>query len=198
MGESICSLCCGQIRQKEVHCPSSCPFLAKHKLYQDKRILEKKMAPSQLSDRPGEDILKDERMAWLAFHIEIPVNEYAEKNPSFNDREALLALEYTREKIAKGRGLLVLPGDSMIPQNDLGESVYHMIERCRFERRIIVAGKSQSYSQQEKLMVLDRIIEIAKQITRVDLEGRAYIQAVERRFAAMKDQSREKKDFTIS
>ena len=196
-GESICSLCCGQIREKEVHCPTSCPFLSKHKPYQEKRIVEKKHAPQQLLSLE-EDILKDERMAWLAFHIETPVKEYAEKKPSFTDKEALLALEYVRDKIEKGRGLVILPDETMKPQSDLGEAIYHMIERCRFEGRIIMTGKPQTYSQQEKLKVLDRIIGIVKQLSRGNYEGNSYIQAVVERFAKMKNLNREKKVLTIT
>ena len=34
LGEPICSLCCGVLREKEIHCPSNCTFLVKHKPYQ--------------------------------------------------------------------------------------------------------------------------------------------------------------------
>jgi hypothetical protein len=193
LDESICSLCCGQLREKEVHCPSACPFLSKHKTYQEKRIIEKK----QISHRPPvleeEDLLKDERMAWLAFHIETPVSEYAKRTPSLNDREVLLALEYLKEKIQKGSGLVLMPGQTLKPQNDLGEAMYQMIERCRFEGRIILAGEPQVYSQQDKLKVLDRIIGAVKHLARGNLEGRTYVQAVIERFDKMKDMSRQKR-----
>lgn len=198
LGESICSLCCGQIREREVHCPSNCPFLSKHKSYQEKRVIEKKHTAPRLPSSEEEDPLKDERMAWLAFHIETPVKEYAQRNPSLNDKEALLALEYAREKIAKDKGLILLPGERMKPLNDLGEAVVSMIERCRFEGRIIIAGKSHTYSKQEKLKVLDRIIGVVKHLARSDMEGRAYIQAVTERFERMKDLNRQKKVLTIT
>ena len=196
LGESICSLCCGQIREKEVHCPSSCPFLSKHKSYQEKRIIEKKHTSLRPPASEDEDLLQDERMAWLAFHIETPIKEYAEQKPSFNDKKTLLALEYARDRIAKDKGLILMPGDMMKPQNDLGEAMVNMIERCRFEGRILIAGKPQTYSKQEKLKVLDRIIRMAKHLAKDNIEGRAYIQVVTERFARMKDLSREKKVFT--
>ncbi len=196
-GKSICSLCCGQIREKEIHCPPSCAFLSKHRSYQEKRTVEKKRAPQSFSALEEEDILKDERMAWLAFHIETPVKEYAEKKPILDDKEVLIALEYVREKIEKGRGIIVLPNDAMKFKNDLGEAMYRMIERCRFEGRIIMTGKLRSYSQQEKLKVLDRLIAIVKLLASGNLDGTAYIQAVFERFAQMKDLSREKKVLTI-
>lgn len=136
-------------------------------------------------------------MAWLAFHIETPVKEFAERNPSFNDREALLALAYARDKIEKSRALVLLPDETTKPQNDLGEAMYHMMERCRFEGRIIMTGKPLTYSQQEKLKVLDRIIGAVKYLARGNLEGHTYIQAVTERFAKMKNLDRQKKVLTI-
>ena len=198
LNESICSLCCGQVREKEVHCPTTCPFLSKHKSYQEKRIVEKRNVSQRLPASEEEDILKDERMAWLAFHIEMPVKEYTEKKSSFNDRQVLLALEYVRDKIEKGRGLILLPDETMKPQNELGEAMYHMMERCRFEGRIIMTGKPLAYSQQEKLTVLDRIIGAVKHLARDNLEGHSYIRAVTERFAKVKGMSRQKKVLTIT
>lgn len=198
LGESICSLCCGRIREKEVHCPPNCAFLSKHKSYQEKRVIEKKHPAPRLPSSENEDLLKDERMAWLAFHVETPVKEYAQQNPSLNDKKALLALEYAREKIAKDKGLILLPGERMKPVNDLGEAMLDMIERCRFEGRIIITGEPQTYSKQEKLKVLDRIIAAVKHLARADMEGRTYIQAVTDRFERMKDLNRQKKVLTIT
>ena len=198
LDKSICSLCCGQIREKDVHCPTSCPFLSKHKSYQEKRIVEKKHVAERLPPSEDEDLMNDERMAWLAFHVETPLKEYAERNPSFNDREALLALEYVRDKIEKGRGLVLLPDETMKPQNDLGEAMYKMIERCRFEGRIIMTGRPPAYSPQEKLRVLDRIIGAAKYLAGGNFDRRTYIQAVIQRFEKMKDIGRQKKVLTIT
>ena len=198
LGTNICSLCCGKIREKEVHCPSDCPFLSKHKSYQEKRIIEKRHSPQRFQTDEEVDLLRDERMAWLAFHVETPVKEYAEKMPSFNDREALLALEYVRDKIEKGKGLVLMPHETMKPKNDLGEAMYNMIERCRFEGRVIITDKPQSYSTQDKLKVLDRLIGTVKHLSGGNMEGRFYIGAVLERFAKMKDMSRQKKVLTIT
>jgi len=196
LGQSLCTLCCGQIREKEVHCPSDCAFLSKHRSYQEKRIIEKKHSPQKdLSSE--EHLLKDERMAWLAFNIEAPLKKYAEQTPSFNDRGALLALEYAREKIAKGRGLILMPEQSGKPRNELGEAIYQMIERCRFEGGIIVPGKAQTYTTEEKLKVCDRLIGTLKNLAHGNLEGQSYLQTVMERFARMEDQSRKKKILTI-
>jgi len=197
LGKSLCTLCCGQIREKEVHCPADCPFLSKHKSYQEKRIIEKKSTHRRIP-YSEEELLKDERMAWLAFNIEAPLKEYAEQRPSLNDREALLALEYAREKIAKGRGLVIMPEKSGKPRNELGDAIYQMIERCRYEGRIIVAGKPQAYSTEEKLKVCAKLIGTLKQLAQGNLEGRSYIRVVLERFAQMDDQSRRNKVFTIT
>ncbi len=154
--------------------------------------------PQRPSGGAEEDIPKDERMAWLAFHIETPVKDHAEKKPSINDREVLLALEYVKDKIAKDKGLVLFPDKTLSPQNDLGEAIFHMIERCRFEGRIIITGESQNYSKREKLIVLERIIGALKQLAGDDMEGRSYIQAVMERFSRMKDLSRQKKVLTIT
>lgn len=197
LGKSLCTLCCGQIREKEVHCPVDCLFLSKHKSYQEKRIIEKK-TPHRRIPSSEEELLKDERMAWLAFNIEAPLKEYAEQRASLNDREALLALEYAREKIAKGRGLVLMPEKSGKPRNELGDAIYQMIERCRFEGRIIMAGKPQTYSTEEKIKVCDTLIGTLKHLAQGNLEGRSYIRVVLERFAQMNDQSRRKKVFTIT
>jgi len=197
LGQSICSLCCGQLREKKLHCPPECPYLSKHKSYQEKRIIERQHIPHPRQTFEEEDILKDERMAWLAVHIEAPLMEYAEKDPSLDDKDALLALEYVREKTEKDKGRFLMPDESLKPQNDLGEAIYHMIEQCKHEGRIIMPGISQTYSKEEKLKVLDKIILTAKYLAKGNLEGRGYLQAVKERFSRIKGMSQQKKILTI-
>lgn len=197
LGQSICSLCCGQLREKKLHCPSDCPYLSKHKSYQEKRIIERHHVPHSRQTLEEEDILKDERMAWLAFHIEAPLKEYAERDSSLDDKDALLALEYVREKIDKDKGRFLMPNESLKPQNDLGEAIYSMIEKCKYEGRIIIPGIPQTYSKEEKLKVLDRIILTAKYHARDNLEGRSYLEAVTERFSRIKGMSQQKKILTI-
>lgn len=140
-----------------------------------------------------DDPLKDERMAWLAFHIEMPVIEYAEKSSFLNDKQVLLALEYVRDKMEKGGGLILLTDTSMKPRNELGEAMYGAMERCRFEGRVILTGNPTAYSQEEKLKVVDRIIAGVKYLAKDNLEGHAYIHSVMDRFAKMKHMSHQKK-----
>jgi len=198
LGESICSLCCGKIREKEVHCPPTCPYLSKHKSYQEKKVIDKRHPAQKLPASERDDPLHDERMAWLALHVEMPVSEYAEKRSSFNDREVLLALEYVRDKIEKSGGLILLPGETMKPKNELGEAIYRAMDRCRFEGRVILTGEPAAYSQEEKLKVLDRIIAAVKHTARDNLEGHSYIQAVKERFARMKHMSQQKKVLKVT
>jgi hypothetical protein len=193
LGDYLCSLCCGLLREKEIHCPQSCTFLEKHKPYQEQRIIEKKQVSSPRALSPEEDILNDERMAWLAVHIEAPLKEYSEKKEAFTDREALLSLEYAREKIEKDKGLFFIPEEKSKPKNEIGEAIFQNIERCRYERKIILAGEVATYKKEEKIQCLERIIFGVKFWAKGNFEGRNYIEQVIKRFARIKDLSRQKK-----
>jgi hypothetical protein len=193
LGISLCNLCCGQIRQKEVHCPSDCPHLSKHTSYQEKRTIEKKMASSHPPSYQEGNVLEDERLAWLALHIETPIKEYGEKSSSFSDKEALMALEFVRERIERKDRLILLPEEKITTQNALGEAIFQMIEKCRYEGRVILAGAPQKYTNDEKLRVVDYIIASAKNLSRDNIEGRRYIQSVMERFSRIRDLSRQKK-----
>ncbi len=193
LGDYLCSLCCGLLREKEIHCPQSCTFLKKHRPYQEQRIIKKKQVSFPKGLSPEEDILNDERMAWLAIHIEAPLKEYAEKKVSFTDKEALLSLEYAREKIEKDKGLLFIPEEKSKPKNEIGEAIFQNIERCRYERKIILPGEIATYKKEEKIRCLERIILAAKFGAKGNFEGRNYIDQVIKRFARIKDLSRQKK-----
>ncbi len=193
LGISLCSLCCGQIRQKEVHCSADCPHLSKHISYQEKRTIEKGMASSHPSSRQEENVLEDERLAWLALHIEISIKEYGDKSLSFSDKEALLALEFARERIEKETSLILLSEQKIPTQNALGEAIYQRAEKCRYEGRVILTGIPQKYTTDEKLRVLDHIIVTAKNLARDNIEGRRYIQTVMERFSKIQNLSRQKK-----
>jgi hypothetical protein len=196
LGDYLCSLCCGLLREKEIHCPQSCAFLEKHKPYQEQRIIEKKQVSSLKTPGPEEDILNDERMAWLAVHIEAPLKEYAEKKEAFSDKDALLSLEYAREKIAKDKGLIFTPEEKNKPKNEIGEAIFQNIERCRYERKIILPGDVAAYKKEEKIQCLERIILEVKVWAKGNFEGRNYIDQVIKRFARIKDLSRQKKIIT--
>ncbi len=193
LGEHLCSLCCGLLRGKEIHCPPNCSFLEKHKPYQEKRIIEKKQPVRSRSTSPEEDILNDERIAWLAFHIEAPLKEYSERKESFTDKNAILALEYAKEKIDKEKGLFFFPDEKSGPKNEIGEAIYQSIDKCRYEKKIILPGETGAYKREEKVKCIDRILYSVKLLAKENLEGRNYIQRLQMRFAKIDELSRQKK-----
>jgi hypothetical protein len=193
LGDYLCNLCCGLLREKEIHCLQNCTFLKRHRPYQEKRFIEKKQ-PSL--PPPEKDILSDERMAWLAFHAEVPLKECGEKRESFTDRDALLALEYAKEKIEKEKSLLIVPEDRNKPKNEAGEAIYRNLERCRYERKIIIPGEEGAYKKGEKIQCLERIMLTVRFLAKGNIEGRNYIQQLIKRFSKLKELSSQKKIIT--
>lgn len=193
LGESICSLCCGTLREKEIHCPSNCTFLIRHKPYQEKRIIEKKHKIPSARTLSENDMIKDERLAWLAFHIEMPIKAFAEKKASFMDKEALFALEYAREKIEKGKRVLFVPDERAGPKNELGEAIYQSVEKCRYEKKIVLPGDKESYAREEKIKCLERIILSVKYWAKDEFEGRNYTERLLERFSRLQQSNFQKK-----
>lgn len=193
LGESICSLCCGTHRQKKIHCPPACAFLAKHKPYQDKRTLEKKHSETPSPYLSGKDILSDERLAWLVFNIEVPIGRMAEKDSSMTDGDALSALDYAKDKLEKESSLIIMSEKSIKPKNQLGEAILQGIEQCRYEKKIIVPGELQTYTQDEKIKCLERVILAVQQVSKGNTEGSAYLQQLIDRFSKISELSRQQK-----
>jgi hypothetical protein len=192
----LCPLCCGVVRDKDVHCPPSCPFLTRHKPYQEKRIVEKKQPPPSKSGLPQDDLLRNERMAWLALHLEAPLMEYGQKVPSFTDADAVVALEYAKDKLEKGRSLIFVPGETHKPKNEIGEAVYTSMENCRYEQAVILAAGTDGYKTEEKVKCLDRVIFAVKTMARTNTQGRNYIEHLAEQFARLQEQSRSTKILT--
>jgi hypothetical protein len=198
LGDYLCNLCCGLLREKEISCPQSCVFLEKHRPYQEKRIIERKHSPFLRKASGKEDILSNERMAWLAFQIETPLKEYGEKKKSFTDRDALLALEYARAKVEKGKSLLYMPEEKKKPKNEVGDAINQNIEKCRYEGKIIIPGTVSTYKKEEKLLCLERVMLSVRFLSKDNLEGRNYIEQLIARFSKMEEFIRQKKIITIS
>lgn len=192
-GESLCNLCCGLLREKEIHCPPSCSFLRKHKLYQEKRILDKKQTSLPSRSSPEEDILHDERMAWLAYHAEMPLIKYGEAQETFSDKDALLALEYARDKIEREVSRVFLPEERIKPFNEIGEAILQNVERCRYEKKIIISGETQTYKKAEKIKCLERVILTVKHFAQGKYEERRYIEYLIQRFAKIREFSQQNK-----
>lgn len=189
LGSDLCPLCCGRLREKELHCPPACPFLAQHKPYQDNKIIQKK--------RPfSEDVLQDDRLNWLVLHIEAALQKYAERNPAFTDRDAILALEYAKDRVEKNRSRLLLSQDEGRVKNDVGEAILLSLEQCRFQRRIILLQDVERYSTEEKLKCLQNVILGVKYLARGSLAGRSYLQDLARRLDRLKKSSDQKKIVT--
>jgi len=186
LGSRLCNLCCGRLRQKELHCPPACPHLARHGTYQEKRTLERGPARAPRGREADDAVFKDERLAALVFQLEAPLAEVAGRVPARTDAQALLALEYAREKIDKGKGLLVVPGESRKPSNELGELVLAASERARWEAPVILTSGLESYSREERLRCLDRIILSVRLAARRDPGGRAYLADLVERFARLR------------
>jgi hypothetical protein len=186
LGNDLCPLCCGILREKKIHCPADCSFLIKHKPYQEKKVIEKKPTFSA-------DILQDERLNWLILNIEAALKEYGERDPAFTDRDAILALEYAKEKVEKGKSALVLPKEEDKLRNDVGEAIFQNIEQCHYQRKIILPQSLETYKKEEKLKCLENIIVAVKYLAKRNLRDRNYIEDLSRRFARIKDASEQKR-----
>lgn len=192
LGKSICSLCCGSLRGKEINCPDNCVFLTKHKPYQDKRFLEKKAATTQRKTLfPEPDILQDERLSWLVFNIEAILMQ-AGKNKGISDNDILFSLNYAREKIEKEKSLLIVPGinEPIKQKNDLGEFVFQTIENCRYEKRIILPGEYQKYTKEEKMKCIDRIMLSVNHYMGEEFNQRNYLNQLFKRFSRIKNHTK--------
>jgi hypothetical protein len=198
LNQSLCPLCCGKLREKEISCPPDCSFLKAHLPYQEKRIISKKHELSRKKMSPDKDPLKDERLAWLALHIEIPLKEQADRITDLKDKDALLALEYARDVIQKEKALVFVPDEKPIHKSSIGDAVIQSVQNCRFERKIFMPGDNQHYTQEEKLLCLDRIILSLKNLMQDDLDSTDYLLQLTERFSKIRDLSRQQKILTPS
>jgi hypothetical protein len=176
LGSEICPLCCGLLRERKVHCPPTCPHLARHRPYQEKKIIKKKAALA-------EDVRVDERLNWLIVNIEAALLRIAQVRPEFTDRDAVLALEHAREKTERARTTLLVTEEAGRPSNEPGEVVSQTVEETRFEGKIILPLPLQVYKKEEKLKCLEQVILTVKRLAADDLEGRNYLAELGRRFA---------------
>lgn len=186
LGGRLCNLCCGRLREKEIPCPPACPHLSRHKSYQEKRVVARGPVGSPRSRPVEDDVFNDERLAWLVFQLETPLAQVSERSPALTDGQALLALEYAREKIDKGKGLLIIPGESRKPSNELGEALFAASEQARWEAPVLLASGLESYGREEKLRCLDRIILSVRLLARGAADGRAYLNDLIERFARIR------------
>lgn len=190
LGSELCSLCCGTLRERELHCPPSCRFLAEHKPYQEKRILERRV------ERAGRERRLDDRLSWLVFTVEASLRELARRIPGFMDRDAALAVAYAREKFERAQTILVLPGDARRPQHDTGEVVVRAVEDCRFRPGGFIAAGIETYTRDDRLAALDFVARAIQTTSGARAEGRVYLQSLADRFDEAQKASRDKKILT--
>jgi hypothetical protein len=191
--DDLCPLCCGQLRNREVACPPACRYLAEHAPYQEQRLLRRKVEAPAGSRTDEDDLFKDERLAWLAVHIETPLRDWAVQRPEWSDGDAILALEYAKDKLVQGRNRIFVPGAGRPAGNDAGEAVMENMERCRFEKSVILTAGASGYTTEEKLRVLDRLILAAKSSARGDFKGRSYLDRVAASFERIERGARSSK-----
>jgi hypothetical protein len=173
------------MRDREIACPPRCPHRERHKPYQDRRTAEKPDEPAVAPGLSGDDVLRDERLAWLALHTEAPLVEMARARPDFADADAVAALESARDQTVKGGGLIVIPGRERVPGNEAGEAVRRNMDACRYEPSIVLSGAREGYTREEKIRVLDRLIPAARSFARQAPGGRIYLERIAAQFAAL-------------
>ena len=185
LNADLCPLCCGTLREKDIQCSYGCPYLVRHRSYQEKKAVDKSRLSRPKRIPPGEDILQDERMAWLAFHIESIIRDHAECQAELVDRDVLLALEDALEGIEKKAALIFLPGEPLKPMRPLAADIVHSMESCRYERRIILPGMPDTYSSEDQRRCLERIILSVRIAAADDFDGRSYLQNLQDRFSSL-------------
>lgn len=182
LGESICPSCCGRHREKEIHCPFDCRHLEQHQEYQGRKSSHRHLTEEIKPFPPPDDVLNDERLAWLALHIEAPLLESAERNPDFLDGHALEALDYAESKVEEERAIFIQQPILPTARNEIGELILQQMSSCRYERRIFLPGENLSYSREDKLRCLQRIRLSLLHFAGGNLRGKNYLFQVKTHF----------------
>ncbi len=177
LGGALCPLCCGTFREREIPCPSSCPHLSAHKPYQARRVMERTAAEPRKESRPGRPL--DERMAWLVMHLETVLVQMGRSDARFTDKDAVLALDYARDKLAKPSSVLVLPGTSPRSANAAGETLLRVLETTRFEKGSVLTTGTESYSPAERLAAVDRVLLSIRNVSGESPAGRDFLKYAE-------------------
>jgi hypothetical protein len=198
LGRSICQLCCGNLREKEIPCPPSCVHLAAHKSYQQKRIMDRRPAGPSARPRSKDDGVGDERLGWLGFHVEATLVRYAAAHPDFSDADALTALDDARGKIEKEPPRLIMPGEAVRSANEAGELVLKAAAECRFRTTAILESGVEAYRREEKIACLDRIILGMRPFLEAAPSGRTFLRELAARFAQAESPSQQKKLITLT
>jgi hypothetical protein len=190
LGNDLCSLCCGRLRERELHCPASCRYLSEHKPYQEKRTLDRRAGTA------GRERRLDERLSWLVLTLEASLRELADRLPDFTDKDAALALAYAREKVERAQSVLIIPGEARRPQNEAGEVVVRALEDCRFRPAGLITTTAESYTREDRRVALDMVAGAIRKTLGGAAEERTYLRSLAARFDEVRNASRTRKILT--
>jgi hypothetical protein len=180
LGVKICQLCCGLLREKEIHCVPDCPFLKSGRAYRQKRVLE--TSPK----RPRVDPSEDKRLARLIFFVDAALAGHAAAHPEFTDGDVLLAIDYARGIVEKGRPRIIVPGAAARPVDEAGEIILQALEAARPEESALVAVPTAAFTAAEKTACLDWMAGNIKPEAGANLKGRAFLDNLIGIFAEMR------------
>lgn len=180
LGVKLCQLCCGRLREREIHCVPDCPFLRSGRAYRQKRVLE--TSPKKTRSAPSED----KRLARLVFFVDAALAGQAAAHPEFTDGDALLALDYAREIVEKGRPRIIVPGAAARPVNETGELIVQALEAARPEESALVAVPTAAFTAAEKTNCLNWMAGNIRLEAGAGLKSRAFLDNLIGIFAEMR------------
>ena len=99
----ICTVCCANLRGKEIRCPADCPHLSDSKRYSRKRM--EPIRDSEMARRGGEIAKVGEAVIQLVFELESRIRELTKSFPDLTDpdiKEGLENLRSTYDTLDKG------------------------------------------------------------------------------------------------
>jgi hypothetical protein len=174
----ICSLCCGELREKNLSCPTICPYLNKHQTYQEqKKARQKSEEAPQLPDNQEQL----QRVEYLIFNLEASLFRLHKIQPELTDSLIHEAIDYAIRELQKGRSRLIIPGEAIRPVNQLGEYFLKVIDKCHLDRQIILPGEQSSFEIEEKLEALSLLQSFIQKFL-INEKAKRYLQDLSTRF----------------
>jgi hypothetical protein len=158
---SICSLCCGTKREKEILCDGACEYLKKGKAYQLGREIEKKVT----SDLQAEtsDVFEMDEVAAFVMALEVFLVDQFYKDEEVSDNhiyEALTKIYASQKGILRG-----LEGE-----NKSEESIFKMFSE--------VTKRFSNLSEELRARAILRIIKSVRSSSSVILGNRNYLEMI--------------------
>ncbi|MBP1695945.1 MAG: hypothetical protein H6Q41_1133 [Deltaproteobacteria bacterium] len=158
---SICSLCCGTKREKEILCDGACEYLKKGKAYQLGREIEKKVT----SDLQAEtsDVFEMDEVAAFVMALEVFFVDQFYKDEEVSDNhiyEGLTKIYASQKGILRG-----LEGE-----NKSEESIFKMFSE--------VTKRFSNLSEELKARAILRMIKSVRSSSSVILGNRNYLEMI--------------------